>query len=92
MCNLPTDENDPVFIEFADFEQRLLIKKYNFVMSTLYVKQTDVKWLINPVPKRGDLEMSFPPEEEISDSYAHKGQNYGVKPVPGYICDMYGVT
>ena len=93
---LPTDENDPVFIEFADFEQRLLWhKKYNFANEPFpYVKQTDVKWLItDPFPNEGDLEMSFPPEEEISDSYTYKGQNYGVKPATGagiYLRHVWG--
>jgi hypothetical protein len=93
---LPTDENDPVFIEFADFEQRLLWhKKYNFANEPFpYVKQTDVKWLItDQFPNEGDLEMSFPPEEEISDSYTYKGQNYGVKPATGagiYLRHVWG--
>ena len=93
---LPTDENDPVFIEFADFEQRLLWhKKYNFANEPFpYVKQTDVKWLFtDQFPNEGDLEMSFPPEEEISDSYTYKGQNYGVKPATGagiYLRHVWG--
>lgn len=93
---LPTDENDPVFIEFADFEQRLLWhKKYNFANEPFpYVKQTDVKWFItDQFPNEGDLEMSFPPEEEISDSYTYKGQNYGVKPATGagiYLRHVWG--
>ncbi len=93
---LPTDQNDPVFIEFANFEDRMLWhKKVVFENEPFaYVKQTDVKWHItDPFPNNGNLEMSFPPEEELSDSYTYNGQSYNVRPAIGagvYLRHVWG--
>ena len=93
---LPTDQNDPIFIEFANFEDRMLWhKKAVFANEPFpYVKQTDVKWHItDPFPNNGDLAMSFPPETELSDSYTYNGQSYNVKPAIGggiYLRHVWG--
>src|SRR5690606_14225400 len=59
-----------------------------------YVKQTHVKWHItDPFPNYGDLELSFPPEEKLSDSYIYEGQNYGVRLAVGagiYLRHVWG--
>lgn len=95
---LPTDQNDPIFIEFANFEDRMLWhKKEVFANEPFpYVKQTDVKWHItDPFPNEGDLAMSFPPETELSDSYTYNGQSYNVKPAIGagiYLRHVWGKT
>ncbi|MBF6596699.1 MAG: family 20 glycosylhydrolase [Fermentimonas sp.] len=95
---LPTDQSDPVFIEFANFEDRMLWhKKAVFVNEPFpYVKQTDVKWHItDPFPNHGDLAMSFPPETELSDSYTYNGQSYNVRPAIGagiFLRHVWGKT
>ena len=95
---LPTDQNDPVFIEFANFEDRMLWhKKVVFENEPFpYVKQTDVKWHItDPFPNNGDLAKSFPPETELSDSYTYNGQCYNVKLAIGagiYLRHVWGKT
>lgn len=95
---LPTDQNDPVFIEFANFEDRMLWhKKTVFANDPFpYVKQTDVKWHItDPFPNEGDLAISFPPEAELSDSYTYNGQSYNVRPAIGagiYLRHVWGKT
>jgi hypothetical protein len=93
---LPTDQNDPVFMEFTNFEDRMLWhKKAVFADEPFpYVKQTEVKWHItDPFPNEGNLEMSFPPEEEISNRYTFNGQNYNVRPAIGagiYLRHVWG--
>jgi hypothetical protein len=95
---LPTDENDPVFIEFANFEDRMLWhKKYIFAYEPFpYVKQTHLKWNItDPFPNGGDLDMSFPPEENLSDSYTYEGEVYNANPAVGagiYLRHVWGQT
>lgn len=95
---LPTDENDPVFIEFANFEDRMLWhKKYIFADEPFpYVKQTHLKWNItDPFPNGGDLDMSFPPEENLSDSYTYEGEVYNANPAVGagiYLRHVWGQT
>ena len=95
---LPTNQSDPVFIEFTNFEDRMLWhKKALFANEPFpYVKQTDVKWHItDPFPNNGDLEMSFPPETEFSDSYTYNGQSYNVRPGIGagiYLRHVWGKT
>jgi hypothetical protein len=93
---LPTDQNDPVLMEFTNFEDRMLWhKKAVFADEPFpYVKQTEVKWHItDPFPNEGNLEMSFPPEEEISNRYTFNGQNYNVRPAIGagiYLRHVWG--
>ena len=95
---LPTNQSDPVFIEFTNFEDRMLWhKKALFANEPFpYVKQTYVKWHItDPFPNNGDLKMSFPPETELSDSYTYNGQSYNVKPAIGagiYLRHVWGKT
>lgn len=76
---LPTDRNDKLFKDFADFERRLLYHKdKNFKgFPFKYVKQTNIEWAItDQFPNDGDLHKSFPPEKEISDSYEYNGIRY----------------
>ena len=95
---LPTNQSDPVFIEFTNFEDRMLWhKKALFANEPFpYVKQTYVKWHItDPFPNNGDLKMSFPPETELSDSYTYNGQSYNVRPAIGagiYLRHVWGKT
>ena len=95
---LPTDQSDPVFIKFTNFENRMLWhKKAVFANEPFpYVKQTNVKWHItDPFPNNGDLAMSFPPETELSDSYTYNGQSYNVRSAIGagiYLRHVWGKT
>ena len=95
---LPTDQSDQVFIEFANFEDRMLWHKREVFANEPfpYVKQTDVKWHItDPFPNNGDLNMSFPPETELSNSYTYNGQSYNVRPATGagiYLRHVWGKT
>lgn len=77
---LPTDKNHPVFIDFADFERRMLWHKTSFFknMPFVYVKQTDMEWNITDAfPNEGNLAAVFPPEEHIREEYSFKGNIYG---------------
>lgn len=93
---LPTTEGDPVLAEFTDFEQRMLWHKKKFFAEETfpYVKQTNVKWFItDPFPNEGDLRMSFPPENELKDSYSYNNINYDVQPATGagiYLRHVWG--
>ena len=93
---LPTDKNDPIFRNFANFERRMLFykdkwfKDYPFV----YVKQTNVKWAITDAfPNDGNLQKVFPPEENLSNSYTYEGKTYNVRPAVGagiYLRHVWG--
>lgn len=93
---LPTDEKSEIFLNFKDFERRMLwykehqFKGYPFA----YVKQTNVKWHITDAfPNGGDLSKVFPPEKELSDSYTYEGNRYEVRPVIGagiYLRHVWG--
>lgn len=95
---LPTDEKSEVFLNFKDFERRMLwykehqFKDYPFA----YVKQTNVKWHITDAfPNDGDLSKVFPPEKELSDSYTYEGNRYEVRPAIGagiYLRHVWGKT
>ena len=93
---LPTDEQDPVFQDFAHFERRLLWHKENTFVGIPfpYVKQTDIRWQItDPFPNDGDLSAVFPPEKELSSSYLHNGKTYAVHPATGagiYLRHVWG--
>lgn len=93
---LPSDEQDPVFQDFADFESRLLWHKENTFAGIPfpYVKQTDIRWQItDPFPNGGDLSAVFPPEEALSDSYSYNGATYETRPAVGagiYLRHVWG--
>ena len=76
------EENTPEFKSFADFEKRMLwhkehcFKGYPFA----YVRQTNMKWNITDAfPNGGDLLKSFPPEQELKDTYVYEGKQYQTK-------------
>lgn len=91
-------ENDPEFIAFKNFEDRMLWHKSNnfqdFPFS--YVKQTNIKWRItDPFPNDGDLSKTFPPEKNITDKYEYEGKTYNTKEVIGagiYLRHVWGNT
>lgn len=95
---LPTDEKSEIFLNFKDFERRMLwykehqFKGYPFA----YVKQTNVKWNITDAfPNDGDLSKVFPPEKALSDSYTYEGNRYEVRPAIGagiYLRHVWGKT
>lgn len=90
------EEGTSEFKEFVDFERRLLwhkehtFKGYPFA----YVKQTDVRWKITDAfPNEGDLNKTFPPEQEIKDTYIYKGKEYAARPATGagiYLRHVWG--
>jgi len=96
--NLPTDENDETFKNFVDFEDRMLWhKNHTFANEPFaYVKQTNVRWrIIDAFPNEGDLLKSFPPEEEILDSYTYDGNQYASREAVGaaiYLRHVWGAT
>ena len=93
---LPTNENDPVFRNFADFERRMLFYKNNWFQGYpfVYVKQTNVKWAITDAfPNEGNLQKSFPPEDSLSNKYIYHGREYGVRTAIGagiYLRHVWG--
>ncbi len=95
---LPSDENDSVFKEFADFESRMLWHKDNVFSDEpfAYVKQTDIKWRITDAfPNGGNLSMSFPPETELSESYQYNNEIYNTCEAIGagiYLRHVWGQT
>lgn len=94
---LPAEDTEE-FKAFADFERRMLwhkehtFKGYPFA----YVKQTHVKWNITDAfPNGGDLGKTFPPEQELKDSYEYEGKVYRVRPATGagiYLRHVWGAT
>lgn len=76
---LPTDKKSAAFLDFEDFERRLLWYKRT-IFSNLpfaYVKQTNVRWKITDAfPNEGDLKRVFPPEKELKETYVYKGKSY----------------
>ena len=95
---LPSDENDSVFKEFADFESRMLWHKDNVFSDEpfAYVKQTDIKWRITDAfPNGGNLSMSFPPETELNESYQYNNEIYNTHEAIGagiYLRHVWGQT
>lgn len=95
---LPTDTNNIVFKEFADFEERMIWHKNNTLTNepTAYVKQTNVKWHITDAfPNHGNLSEVFPPEEALSfaNTYMYKGNTYKSAPAIGasiYLRHVWG--
>lgn len=92
---LPAD-NTPAFIDFTDFEKRMLWhKEHNFrEYPFAYVRQTDIRWNItDPFPNEGDLSRSFPPEQALQTHYQYKAQTYNVHPAIGagiYLRHVWG--
>lgn len=90
------DEDSEEFKAFADFENRMLwhkrhtFKGYPFA----YVKQTNVKWAITDAfPNGGDLAKTFPPEEELKDTYLYEGKEYKTREAIGagiYLRHVWG--
>lgn len=93
---LPTDETDEVFRNFVDFENRMLWhKEHSFAGYPFgYVRQTNVKWNItDPFPNGGELEKSFPPEQELKEAYSYEGRTYRTRPATGagiYLRHVWG--
>ncbi len=93
---LPADGQSETFLEFADFERRMLwYKQTKFAgYPFAYVKQTNVKWRITDAfPNHGDLAMRFPPEEKTEESYVYEGKTYGTAPAVGagiYLRHVWG--
>lgn len=89
-------EDSPEFKVFVDFEKRMLwhkkhtMKGYPFA----YVKQTQVRWNITDAfPNGGDLLKSFPPEQELKETYIYEGKEYGIKRAIGagiYLRHVWG--
>lgn len=92
------DDTSAVFKTFADFERRMLWHKEHSLAGEPfpYVRQTNVRWAVTDAfPNGGDLSRSFPPEEEISDSYTFEGNEYGTRRVTGagiYLRHVWGGT
>lgn len=77
--NLPTDNNDSIFKDFVDFENRMLWHKSHIFTDEpfAYVRQTNVRWRITDAfPNNGDLTKSFPPETKIADTYSYNDSVY----------------
>ncbi len=94
--NLPSDENDVIFKDFADFENRMLWhKNHTFANEPFaYVRQTNVRWRITDAfPNDGDLLKSFPPETEIAENYNYNGDIFSSKEAVGagiYLRHVWG--
>jgi len=78
---------DPLFDEFAEFENRLVSHRDRWFSDKPfpYVKQMDIAWkLIGPFDHQGDFNRSFPVEDSLSDSYTVDGKEYLWRgPYPG---------
>ena len=92
---IPADTTQQ-FIDFADFERRMLWHKNNHFKGYpfAYVKQTDAKWRITDAfPNNGDLSASFPPEESLNNSYIYQDSVYNTQDVIGsgiYLRHVWG--
>lgn len=72
---LPTDTNDAAFMQFAEFEARMIAHRDLFFRDWPfpYVKQTDIAWkIIGPFP----VTNTPPVERELRDSYDADGKTY----------------
>ena len=72
---LPTDTNDAAFVQFADFESRMMAQRDLFFRDWPfpYVKQTDLVWkIIGPFP----LTNTPPVERELRDRYEAAGKTF----------------
>ena len=76
---LPIDKQSDIFLDFEDFERRMLWHKKNTFTGFpfAYVKQTNVQWKITDAfPNEGDLKQVFPPEKELKETYIYEGKSY----------------
>lgn len=72
---LPADTNDPAFVQFADFEARMMANRDLFFRDWPfpYVKQTDLAWkIIGPFP----LTNTPAVERDLRDSYDVDGKTF----------------
>ncbi|HEY4416503.1 MAG TPA: family 20 glycosylhydrolase [Verrucomicrobiae bacterium] len=72
---LPAATNDPAFIQYAEFEARMIAHRdlYFHDWPFPYVKQTDIVWnVIGPF----DLKSTVPVEHELRDHYDVAGKTY----------------
>jgi hypothetical protein len=78
LAKLPSPGN-PLLDEFMEFEERLVQHRDRFFQDKPfpYVKQTGISWkIIGPFDNKGDMTMSFPVEDHISESYLVGGKEY----------------
>lgn len=93
---LPVDTNNEVRKAFDDFERRMLWHKDNSLQGYPfpYVKQTNVHWRITDAfPNNGDLEKTFPPEDELKKEYIYDGKTYATHKADGagiYLRHVWG--
>ncbi len=87
-----------VFNEFVDWERRFLFHKANSLKDEPipYVKQTNIRWRITDAfPNGGDKTASFPPEQELKESYEYNGATYNTGLATGggiYLRHTWGST
>lgn len=77
---------NPSQSDFPDFERRLLFHKNNYLKNEpiAYVKQVDASWKVTDAfPNSGNLTASFPPENQLSDTYSYEGKSYNTRTVYG---------
>jgi hypothetical protein len=70
---------DPEYARYAEFEGRMLEHrdKYFANWPFPYIRQTNIPWkLIGPFDHKGNVNASFPPEQEIHESYQVDGKTY----------------
>lgn len=95
---LPIDKQSEIFLDFEDFERRMLWHKKNTFpgFPFAYVKQTNVRWKITDAfPNGGDLKQAFPPEERLKETYDYEGKTYKTYDVIGagiYLRHVWGKT
>lgn len=95
---LPTDKQSEIFLDFEDFEGRMLWHKKNTFSGFpfAYVKQTNVRWKITDAfPNGGDLKQVFPPEEGLKETYDYEGETYKTYDAIGagiYLRHVWGKT
>lgn len=87
---------DPSDMDFIDWEKRFLHHKANFLQNEpiAYVKQTNIHWKItDPFPNGGNINATFPPENNIADTYIHNGNTYQTTAATGagiYLRHVWG--
>lgn len=80
------DRLDSSFADYADFERRFVAHLSTTLdgCAVAYTPQCDVRWRVtDPFPNGGDIDASFPPEFEDSESYNYRGKEYGTQLVTG---------
>jgi len=74
------------FCRFRSFENRMLIHRDRYWTEEPfnYVRQTNISWhVFGPFPNGGDLNKSFPPEENDSQMYFFNGQVFEAEEARG---------